>query len=140
MNQEEEGNSKYALNKPLKKIAYSHQTDLGIYNLDDRIACPVQPDLTKFQRMDCWAVTDFSVKDVIIKVFELTTISDPNYVTLKMPMPYSPSQDRIAYLNTATGVCVYFHENGSLWSADQYSSRSLDKLLNDPTVEKNPRP
>jgi len=63
---------------------------------------------------------DRNGRDVIVKVFELTTISDPTrYITLKMPMPYFPSQNTIAYLDKITGKCVYFHENGSLWSADR---------------------
>jgi len=64
-------------NKPLKKIAYSHATDLNMYNLANRIECPIQLDPNKFQRTNCWAMTDRSVRDVIVKVFELTTMSDP---------------------------------------------------------------
>lgn len=126
-------------NKPLKKIAYSHATDLNIYNLANRIECPIQLDSNKFQRTNCWAMTDRSVRDVIVKVFELTTMSDPTrYITLKMPMPYFPSQNTLAYLDKITGECIYFHENGSLWSADRYSSLGVSKLLNDPTLIKNP--
>lgn len=126
-------------NKSLKKIVYSHSTDIGIYNLANRIECPVQSDPNKFQRTDCFAITDQSVRDVIIKVFELTTISDPNrFITLKMPMPYFPSQNTIAYLDRITGECVYFHENGNLWSADRYSSLRINQLLNNPNVIQNP--
>jgi len=71
------------------------------------------------------------------EIFELTTISDPNYVTLKMPMPYAP-QNTIAYLDIGTGACVYFHEDGKLWSANHY--RDVSKLLNDPATQKNPNP
>ena len=126
-------------NKEVKKIAYCHSTDLGIYNLANRIQCPIQSDPKKFQRTDCWAITDRSVLDVIIKVFELTTISDPTrYLALKIPMPHFPSQNTIAYLDKIIGKCVYFHENGKLWSADRYSRRGVDQLLNDPKVIQNP--
>ena len=43
-------------NKSLKKIVYSHSTDLGIYNLANRIQCPIQSDPNKFQRTDLIAV------------------------------------------------------------------------------------
>ena len=55
-----------------------------------------------------------------------------------MPMPYFPSQNTIAYLDRITGECLYFHENGNLWSADHYSSLGIAKLLNDPNVIQNP--
>lgn len=29
-----------------------------------------------------------------------------------------PSQNTIAYLDTITGQCLYFHENSNLWAAD----------------------
>jgi hypothetical protein len=40
-------------NKPLKKIAYSHATDLNIYNLANRIECPIQSDPNKFLETKC---------------------------------------------------------------------------------------
>ena len=126
-------------NKALKKIAYSHQTELGIYNLADRIKCSVQQDPSKFQRTDCWAMTDRSVKDVIIKVFELTTMSDPRrYVTLSMPMPFFPTQKTLGYLDKQTGECIFFHENGSLWSAIQFEPVVVRDLLDNPDVIINP--
>ena len=54
-----------------------------------------------------------------------------------MPMPYFPSQNTLAYLDKITSECIYFHENGSLWSANRYRSLGVSKLLNDPTVIKN---
>ena len=55
-----------------------------------------------------------------------------------MPMPFYKNQNTIAYLDKITGECIYFHENGDLWSANRYSSLGVDKLLNDPNVIQNP--
>ena len=46
------------LNKALKRIIYSQSTELGIYNLANRIQYPIQLDSNKFQRINCWAITD----------------------------------------------------------------------------------
>jgi hypothetical protein len=139
--QDRDGRDLRMTNQELKKITYCHKTELGISNLLDRIECPVQPDPNKFQRKDCWAVTNKSRLDVIVKVFELTTEYNPErYVTLEMPMPSYPSQNTFAYIDISTGECVFFHKNGKLWSAKRYDEKGVDKLLNDPNVVKNPKP
>ena len=136
-----DGNPISITHSSLRKIAYSHPMDLSIYNLADRIECPVQPDVKKFQRTDCFAITDKSIQDIIKKVSELTQSSDPRrYITLKMPMPPFPSQDTMAYLDKETGDCIYCHENGNLWSAGHYTDEEITELLNNPDVIQNPQP
>lgn len=135
-----DGNPISIKHSSLRKIAYSHLTDISIHNLADRIECPVQPDVKKFQRTDCFAITDKSIQDVIKKVSELTQSSDPRrYITLKMPMPFFTSEDTIAYLDKTTGDCIYCHENGDLWSAGQYTENEIKELLNNPDVIQNPQ-
>jgi hypothetical protein len=70
----------------LRKIIYSHAPELGLSDLINRIPCPIQLDPNKFQRIDCWAITDRNMKDALIKVFEFTTFMDPNTITAEMPM------------------------------------------------------
>ena len=126
--------------KELKKLAYCHLSDLGFYNPADRIPCPVQGDASKYQRLDCFAITDRSVRDTMIKILEISTTSDPSrYITLLMPMPFFDSQKALGYLDTATGTCVFFHaDSRKIWSATRYTGDSVLDLLMNPAVLKNP--
>ena len=117
-------------NRELEKLVYAHSEDLGLLNLADKIMCPVQPDPNKYQRTECRAVTDASKKEALIRVLELTTSADPNYITRKMPMKSYPSQDALVYIDTITRGCVYFHADGHhLWSAGTISRLELEAIL-----------
>lgn len=128
------------MQKTIKKLTYCHQTDLGLYNPTDRVPCPLQTDSNKYQRIDCFAMTDKSVKDVIIKILEGTTTTDRSrYITLLMPMPFFETQSALGYLDTVTGSCIFFHaDSGKIWSVTRYGSREVLDLLLDPSIVQNP--
>lgn len=80
----------YMGHRSLRKAVYSHPTELGLSDLGSRIACPVQGDPNKFQRLDCWAITDVNIREAVIKIFEFTTFDNPRIITLeKFPPNYS---------------------------------------------------
>ena len=123
-----------------KKVASSHQLDLGIPFSDfDRFECPVQDKRGAFSRLDCFKITDNNRMEVIKKIFELTTPTSNNHVALKMPMPYKPDKECYAYLDLLTGKVGYFTLDGRLWSVDSVSSNTRGKWLADPNIEKNPQ-
>lgn len=120
-------------NRELAKIVYAHSDDLNLLNFNDKIICPVQPDPTKYQRTECRAITNVGKKEALIRILELTTSIDPNYVTRKIPMPSYPSQDALAYIDLSTRGCVFFHaDNGKIWSAARLSEVELRAILNNP--------
>lgn len=121
--------------KVIKKFAYTKQTELGLYNPMDRIPCPIQTDPTKFQRKDCFAITDKSRFEVIYRLIEITS---NNPIILQMPMPYCPSQQTIVYIERESGSSAMFHLNGDLWSAIKYDINQIEKLLQDPRTIMNP--
>jgi hypothetical protein len=75
--------------RTLRKIIYSHAEKLNLLDLVNRVPCPLQLDPEKFQRLYCWAITDESLKEAIIKVFEYTTFMNSNIITAEMIMPGS---------------------------------------------------
>ena len=102
-------------NKELEKILYVHSDDLDLLNFADRVVCPVQPDPSKFQRSECRAVTNSGKEEALIRMLELTTSSNPDFITSKFPIPSYPSQDALAYIDTNTNACLFFHaDNGKL--------------------------
>lgn len=120
-------------NWELEKIVYAHSYDLDLINFADRIVCPIQPDPTKFSREECRAITDRAKKEALVKILDLTTTVDPNYITRKMPMPSYPPQDSLAYIDTLTRNVVFFHaDGGKLWSAARFSQLELNAVLNNP--------
>ena len=142
-------------NKELKKMTYCHQSDLGVYHLADRIQCPTQPltpapvpgqpeARTKYQRQDCWAMTDKSVEGVAQRIIELTTTSDSNHVVIRRPMEYYPSQSSLYYVDRNTLECVIFHDlqNGKphkLWSVKKYGNEAeLGNDLSNSNYDINP--
>ena len=82
--------------------------------------------------------TNKGLKEFADTIIGLATSRKPGMVKFEIPMFYFPSQNTIAYLDKITGECVYFHENGSLWSANRSSSLGVSKLLNDPNMIQNP--
>ena len=120
-------------NKELEKIVYAHSADLNLLNFADRIMCPKQTDPTKFQRVECRAVTDSSKKEALVPILELTTSVNPKLITRKFPMPSYNSQDALGYIDLETNACLFFHaDNGKLWSAKKLSKPELQEILTNP--------
>jgi hypothetical protein len=123
-------------NKELEKIVYAHSDDLDLLNFADRVVCPIQTDLTKFQRSECRAVTNSGKKEALIRMLELTTSTNPDFITRRFPMPSYPLQDALAYIDTTTNACLFFHaDNGKLWSAKKLSQLEMIVILNNPNFE-----
>ena len=69
--------------RSVRKLIYSHAPKLDLTDLMSRIPCPIQSDPNKFQRVDCWAMLDANLKEVLVKIFERTTSVDPNIITVE---------------------------------------------------------
>ena len=82
--------------------------ELGLSDLGNRVSCPVQMDpQNKWQRIDCWAITDRNIREAVIKIFELTNFKNPGVATLEM-FPSSCSNQRATYfVDLKTGNAVY---------------------------------
>ena len=94
--------------RSLRKAVYSHSQELGLTDLGNRIQCPVQVDSSKFQRADCWAITDVNIREAVIKVFEFTTFNNPKIITLER-FPSNCSTQRATYfVDIVSGNVVYF--------------------------------
>ena len=51
-------------------------------------------------------------------------------------MPSYTSQDALAYIDTNTNACLFFHaDNGKLWSAKKLSQLEMTVILNNPNFE-----
>ena len=123
-------------NKELEKIVYAHSDDLNLLNFADRVVCPIQTDPTKFQRSECRAVTNSGKKEALVRMLELTTSANPDFITRRFLMPSYPSQDALAYIDTNTNACLFFHaDNGKLWSAKKLSQLEMTVILNNPNFE-----
>ncbi len=126
--------------RSLRKVVYSHPTELGLSDLGSSISCPVQTDLTKYQRMDCWAITDVNIREAVIKIFEFTTFNNPRIITLEMLPPNCSTQRATYFVDLVTGNSVYFRiggkQDGKLWALDQFKREDLIKMIKDPNVKK----
>jgi hypothetical protein len=125
--------------RSLRKLIYGHASELGLSDLMNRIPCPIQLDSNKFQRVNCWAITDRNMKDALTKVFEYTTSMDPNIVTVEMPMHEGPYQRATYFINKTTGSSLYFHKDGKqagkLWSGAIFDPADIPKMLKQPEVK-----
>lgn len=105
----------------------------------NRVPCPPQSDPDKFHRVNCWAMTDRNIKEAIIKVFEYTTVMNPNIVTVEMPMHEAPSQRAIYFLDKTTGSALYFDKDGKLagklWSGAAFKPAKISEMLKQPEVK-----
>ena len=123
----------------LRKIIYSHAPELGLSDLISRIPCPIQLDPNKFQRIDCWAITDRNMRDALIKVFEYTTFIDPNIVTAEMPMHECPTHKATYFIDKTTGSSMYFYkggkQDGKLWSVARFNPDEIPSMLQQPQVK-----
>lgn len=123
-------------NKELEKLADAHSDDINIFNDLNRILCPTQTDLKKFQRTECRAVTDSDKIQALVRALELTTSADPRFITRKFPMPSYSSQEALAYIDTITNACVFFHaDNGKLWIAQTRSPDEMSAILANPNFK-----
>lgn len=123
-------------NKEVEKIVYAHSDDLNLSNFADRVVCPIQTDPNKFQRLECRAVTDSGKKEALVRILELTTSTNPDFLTRRFPMPSYPSQDALGYIDTNTNACLFFHaDNGKLWSAKKLSQLEMLTIINDPNFQ-----
>ena len=123
-------------NKELEKIVYAYSDDLNLLNFADRIVCPIQTDPTKFQRSDCRAVTNSGKKEALVRILELSTSANPDFITRRLPMPSYPSQYALAFIDTNTNAYLFFHaDNGKLWSAKKLSQLEMLVILNNPNFE-----
>ena len=123
-------------NRELEKIVYAHSDDLNLLNFADRVVYPTQTDPTKFQRSECRAVTNSGKKEALVRMLELTTSANPDFITRRLPMPSYPSQYALAYIDTNTNACLFFHaDNGKLWSAKKLSQLEMFVILNNPNFE-----
>lgn len=133
-----EGLTLSADHRSLRKIIYSHPEELGFTDLISRITCPIQLDPNKFQRSDCWAVTDNNMKEVVIKLFESTTFQNPNIITTEMPMHECPTNRATYFIEKNTGASMYFQkggkQDGKLWSVTRFDLDIILTMLNHPSV------
>ena len=126
--------------RSLSKAVYSHPKELGLSDLGTRIPCPVQNDPNKFQRVDCWAITDVNIREAVTKIFEFTTFDNPRILTLER-FPRNCSNQRATYfVDIVTGNSVYFRiggkQDGKLWSLDNFRSKEIIDMMTDPNVKK----
>lgn len=69
-------------------------------------------------------------------MLELTKSANPDFITRRFPMSSYPSQDALAYIDTNTNACLFFHaDNGKLWSAKKLSQLEMIVILNNPNFE-----
>jgi len=126
--------------RSLRKAVYSHPTELGLSDLGSRIACPVQGDPNKFQRLNCWAITDVNIREAVIKIFEFTTFDNPRIITLERFPPNCSNQRATYFVDIVTGNSVYFRvggkQDGKLWSLDKFQSNEIIDMMKDPNVKK----
>jgi hypothetical protein len=126
--------------RSLRKTVYSHPTELGLSDLGSRIACPVQGDPNKFQRQDCWAITDTNIREAVIKIFEYTTFTNPRIITLERFPPNCSTQRATYFVDIVTGNAIYFRvggkQDGKLWSADNFKREEIINMMKDPNVKK----
>ena len=126
-------------NRGLLKIIYGHAPELGLSDLINRIPCPTQSDPNKYQRTDCWAITDKNKKEVLIKILEYTTFPDPNIITAEMPMHECPSQRATYFIDKNTGSSLCFYkvgkQDGKLWTAAKFNPQKISSMLQNPEVK-----
>ena len=81
-------------------------------------------------------MTNSGKKEALVRKLELTTSANPDFITRRFPMPSYPSQDALAYIDTNTNACLFFHaDNGKLWSAKKLSQLEIIVILNNPNFE-----
>lgn len=125
--------------KELKKSVFGHGGEVKVASSQDQVECPIQEDPTKFQRKNCYRVTDQNLAKFRNKIVNLATSTEPSMVKIEVPMPYYETKKAIGYLDMVSGDCVFFHENGKYWGYKIYNSDELQILLPECTSIKNPK-
>jgi len=125
-----EGENKVIKSKEIKKTVYAHGYEAGVVPAEDLIPCPVQEDKFKFQRENCALITDESVDRMTNKIIDLATSTKPNRVKIELPtMPYDDREKAIGYMDTKTGDCAFFHEDGKYWTYKKYEKDEISSTL-----------
>jgi hypothetical protein len=100
----------------------------------------VQYDTTKFQRLNCWAITDVNIREAVIKIFEFTTFDNPRIISLERFPPNCSNQRATYFVDIVTGNSVYFRvggkQYGKLWSLDKFQSNEIIDMMKDSNVKK----
>ena len=119
-----------------------HAAELGLSDLGSRVGCPVQSDPAKYQRKDCWAITDKNIREAVIKIFEFTTFENPRIITLEAYPPGSSNQKATFFIDIVTENLAYFRiggiQDGKLWSLENFDRPAIVEMLTDPNVKKLP--
>lgn len=126
--------------RSLRKVVYSHSTELGLSDLGSRIPCPIQDDPNFFQRTNCWAITDANIREAVVKIFEFTTFDNPRIISLEQYPPNCANQRATYFIDIVTGNSVYFRiggkQDGKLWSLDNFQPDEIIKMMKDSNVKK----
>lgn len=126
--------------RSLRKAVYSHSSELGLSDLTNRIECPVQSDSNKYQRTDCWAITDRNIREAAVKIFEFTTFENPRIITLETYPSTSSNQKTTFFIDIVTGNAAYFRiggkQDGKLWSLENFERSKILDMVNDPNIKK----
>ncbi len=97
----------------------------------------MQADPHKFQRVNCWAITDTNIREAVVKIFEYTTFANPRILTLER-FPSNCSTQRATYfVDIVTGDAVDFRVDGKLWSADNFERSEIINMMKDPMLRKS---
>lgn len=124
--------------RSLRKAVYSHPHELGLTDLGSRIECPIQTDSNKFQRLDCWAITNQNIREAALKIFEFTTFNNPRIITVERYPAASPNQKATYFIDVVTGNSVYFRiggkQDGKLWSLENFDRNQVLDIITDPKV------
>ena len=125
--------------RSLKKVVYSHSTELGIDSPANRISCPVQTDPNKFQRTDCWAITDKTIREAAVKILQFTTFDNPRIITVERFPSTCANQKATYFIDIVTGNAAYFRKggklDGKLWSMEHFEPYQVLDIITDPTVQ-----
>lgn len=84
--------------RSIRKVVYSHSTELGLSDLGSRIPCPIQDNPNFFQRTNCWAITDANIREAVVKIFEFTTFDNPRIISLEQYPPFSAYHRTYKYI------------------------------------------
>lgn len=112
-------------------MIYSHLHHLVIEGTS--IESPIQPDPSKFQIKDCWAITDQSIKNALKKMYEFTPNINPNIISVEMPMHDCQVMRATYFMEKSLGTSIYFmkgrKQDGKLWSVTQFNQSDIPDML-----------
>ena len=128
--------------RTLRKVVYSHPNELGLQDLGSRVPCLVQTDPNKYQRTDCWAITDVNIREAVTKILEFTTFKNPRIITLERYPKTCSTQKNTFFVDIVTGNEAYFRiggkQDGKLWSFEKFETEDIINMMKDPNIKKSP--